>query len=138
MVRTLSWSHSSMFQLSLQGSSRQKALTFEDDLTMPPPAPFLPTPAPRSRSSTPSANGSVASMALQRLRNEFQANFNAFKGDTWALSSGTDVDRTIARQVLTAGSETMMHSFIIENSEEITGLFGEAGDRQELHDRLIR
>ncbi|KAF9413458.1 hypothetical protein BGZ76_005032 [Entomortierella beljakovae] len=80
-----------------------------------------------SSSSTPSSslstNFSLNAADLENMRSEFKIHYERYDGDSWVLASGTDVDKTLSKHILTLDVEEPLHSFIIDETRSLISLF---------------
>ncbi|KAF9366787.1 hypothetical protein BGX34_007561 [Mortierella sp. NVP85] len=96
----------------------------------------------RSRSGSSGGTGSsnsnnLSPVAITKMKEEFGKHFDAFRGESWKLASGTIVDQVIAAHVTTLSYESTLHSFIIENPNVILELFSVEADKDELKKVLM-
>ncbi|KAF9430019.1 hypothetical protein BGZ94_008616, partial [Podila epigama] len=122
---------------------------FEDDKEADPTAVLVTTVPPsvgpstssnaRSNTSTTSSSSSsrLSIRAVENMKAEFERNYSDFKGESWILSSGSNVDEVVRRHVETLGKESPLHSFVVDVPETIIDLFDDPKDKEELKLVLI-
>ncbi|KAF9982045.1 hypothetical protein BGZ65_003299 [Modicella reniformis] len=85
---------------------------------------------------TTSSSGKLTASALRYLLTDFAENFKKFTGKPWVLSSGTVVDDELeawAQKLASEHSaELELHSFIIEDVEEVLMAFEDEADKAEI------
>ncbi|KAK3828270.1 MAG: hypothetical protein J3Q66DRAFT_322262 [Benniella sp.] len=69
------------------------------------------------------------------MRSEFSSHFQAYRGASWTLPTGTNVDDVIFRYTLTLGVESALHSFVLVQSRWIEDKFDEK-DQEHLRESL--
>ncbi|KAK3827894.1 MAG: hypothetical protein J3Q66DRAFT_382767 [Benniella sp.] len=125
-------------------------------ITQPPssvPSQLLQSPlATTSRSSRPSrsskaartsgdssnnGNDSLGSVALAKMKYQFDMNFSAYQGLPWRLPSGSVVDDVVARLARQDGYESGLQSCVLEDPSKIIALFPAQGDKDELRRVLV-
>ncbi|KAF9347171.1 hypothetical protein BGX26_001326, partial [Mortierella sp. AD094] len=74
-------------------------------------------------SSSSTSSGALSSGAVDRMKSEFSANFEKYTGSPWLLASGTNVDDTIFQHTMTLSVESSLHSFVLDRTEVLVGLF---------------
>ncbi|KAF9151931.1 hypothetical protein DFQ26_001086 [Actinomortierella ambigua] len=91
-----------------------------------------------SGSSSKSSGFSLSSTLLAQLRLNFEANWDAFKGEPWTLPSGAAVDDLLRGHVVALDYESTMHSCIISDVDEVLRLATDPRDQPELERMLCR
>ncbi|KAF9168430.1 hypothetical protein BGX21_011571 [Mortierella sp. AD011] len=86
--------------------------------------------------SNRSSNGKLTASALLCLLTDFAENFKKFTGKPWVLYSGTVVDDVLAAWAQKLASEQSaeleLHSFVIEDVEEVLMAFEDEADKAEI------
>ncbi|KAG0270608.1 hypothetical protein DFQ27_002599 [Actinomortierella ambigua] len=91
-----------------------------------------------SGSSSKSSGFSLNSTLLAQLRLNFEANWDAFKGEPWTLPSGAALDDLLRGHVVALDYESTMHSCIISDVDEVLRLTTDPRDQQELERMLCQ
>ncbi|KAF9207747.1 hypothetical protein BGZ49_010648 [Haplosporangium sp. Z 27] len=77
--------------------------------------PILPNTAGSSPTSSESSSSTLSTDAITAMNTLYSKNFEDFKGDPWALSTGTNIDNILYRYTITHQKESFLHSFAIVN-----------------------
>ncbi|KAK3827886.1 MAG: hypothetical protein J3Q66DRAFT_6003 [Benniella sp.] len=88
-------------------------------------------------SSSINSNDSLGSVALAKMRYQFDRNFTAYQGLPWRLPSGSIVDDVVARLARQDGFESGLHSFVLEDPSKVITLFPAQEDKDELRRVLV-
>ncbi|KAF9984435.1 hypothetical protein BGZ65_000398 [Modicella reniformis] len=88
--------------------------------------------------SSGSSNGSLSSAALVNLRQAYEENWRVYTGQNWVLPSGVTLDEVVYRYVLGLTYESTLHSFVINDVEEILQLAQDPLDKEVLQIALDR
>ncbi|KAF9432774.1 hypothetical protein BGZ76_010333 [Entomortierella beljakovae] len=88
-----------------------------------------------SSASSSTSGSALSSGAVEYVRSEFSANFNAYKGTPWLLSGNTNVDNILFHYTMTLNAESALHSFVLYETQSLIDLFGE-DDKRLFQDEL--
>ncbi|KAF9099916.1 hypothetical protein BGX27_000505 [Mortierella sp. AM989] len=104
---------SSEEHLSLRCPVPSPTLSSSSSPSLPPPESLH--QGTESSSQSTGSSDSLSSEAVQQLRAKFNTNFNDYPGESWKLSTGTNVDEAIRRYTMTLRTESSLHSFIVDD-----------------------
>lgn len=90
--------------------------------------------------SNSNSSGSIRHLSANQvvlMQSLFKVNFDQFQGDEWLLPSGAIFDHALFEATKDAQYECPLHSFVIENSADVLGLFPDARDQEEIKKELV-
>ncbi|KAF9171051.1 hypothetical protein BGX21_008075 [Mortierella sp. AD011] len=88
------------------------------------------------------SNSNVASISilgpssLDLMRDEFNDNYDAYKGTSWVLPSGSEFDEVVRNHVLGQTRQCSTHSFVWDSKDDLSPLFPHEEDTQALKLRI--
>ncbi|KAF9974576.1 hypothetical protein BGZ73_002011 [Actinomortierella ambigua] len=85
-----------------------------------------------SNSGGRSRTCSLNSTAITKMRSTFEENWNDYSGESWTLKPGLCLDDQLRGFTLGLDYEASLHSFIIQDLNEVMGLCTDPSDMKEL------
>ncbi|KAF9918392.1 hypothetical protein FBU30_000226 [Linnemannia zychae] len=100
----------------------------------------LSSSTPSSQSRTPpsvTSTGTLKSIVVNKMREEFKRNFQAYKGALWTLPSMAVIDNLLATYVDTLRKESPLHSFVIDDVNVLLSQITDDADREAITNIMV-
>ncbi|KAF9979470.1 hypothetical protein BGZ65_006520 [Modicella reniformis] len=88
--------------------------------------------------SSGSGNSNPSLGQIATMKNLFKDNFKRFDGNAWLLQSGVVVDDVMREKIEILDYESALHSFVIEDVEELLEFFENSNDKEEIRRMMVK